>query len=113
MHERKLPKSWVDKIFFRLKEIYGSAWIDGVGDAYSINHHQWSTALASLSPDQIKNALEYCRQNKDCGAPTHIQFHFYANKPREIIKSAPEIAKKHLDNINASLNFRKVNHASV
>jgi hypothetical protein len=105
----KLPMDWVKRIFTRLEEIYGDKWQAVYClDKSEIYLTQWSTALAGLTADEIKNALAMCQESEGYDLPTPIEFYHYAKGLRVMPKSHkrfssssgnPEVAKEYLSKI--------------
>lgn len=77
-----LQKEWVERIFQRLKEIYGQRWIEYCGDVYRTNLLiiLWSNALTGSSPEEIKYAINMCKNNSSSPIPTPIEFYYYGKK---------------------------------
>ena len=86
MDKFKLPISWIDRIFVRLNEIYGSQCnlklLDDV--TLGVERVRWQTGLFGATADEIKYALELCRQNVLRGTPNVIDFYAYCKRKKKI-----------------------------
>ena len=60
-----LPESWARALFAKLRAIYGSRFVDGIGGVsnYELAIREWQQALGDLKPAQIRTAIDYCRDN--------------------------------------------------
>lgn len=77
-----LPREWVERIFQRLKEIYEHRWIQYCGDEYHTNRLMtlWSNALTGSSSEEIRHALNVCKNHPDSPIPNPIEFYYYGKK---------------------------------
>lgn len=60
-----IPSAWIDALMARFGRIWGSRWLDQVeacGGIESVSE-EWQQGLAGLNGEQIKRALERCRQS--------------------------------------------------
>lgn len=74
---QRLPDSWIERIFERLKTIYPDSW-ENRPEKLDLLKITWSSALAGLSADEIKSALSMCAKNPKSPIPSPIEFYHYA-----------------------------------
>lgn len=112
----KLSLEYVNRIFQRLEEIYKEAWTETHKNQILKDSHivMWQSALAGVTVDEIKKALELCEKSDRTFPPHAIEFWQYAKghtRPRirppnndELFhKRSPEIALEHLEAIKIRL----------
>lgn len=82
--ENKLSKEWVDRIFFRLHEIFGTSWAIMMDPSRTgIYRDTWRTALKGLTADEIREALAFYKGSNKTLPPTSIEFYLKAKKKEE------------------------------
>jgi hypothetical protein len=70
-----VPEPWIDALFARFKRIWAEKWTDHVqasGGPADLAQ-EWREGLAGMSGDQIKTAIEYCRE-KHAWPPSIAEF---------------------------------------
>jgi hypothetical protein len=90
-----IPKEWIERLFERLEEIYGAKWTRNVGSRKELLLTLWSHALAGLTGDEIKTAIQMCKDYPYSPIPTPIEFYHYAKKnilPPRVQKPVPRTA---------------------
>jgi hypothetical protein len=119
----KPPMEWVDKLFNCMELFYGKRWLSQFREKTPIRFYKqmWQSALTGLNYDEIRNTLVLLKriaQNPASLPPNQLDFFFYARgikkpyvKARDctIIEARcdPDITRRALDEINATLRFRK------
>jgi hypothetical protein len=119
----KPPMEWVDKLFNCMELFYGTRWLSQFREKTPIQFYKqmWQSALTGLTYDEIRNTLVLLKrtaQNPASSPPNQLDFFFFARgikKPyvkerdRTTVEGScnPEITRRALDEINATLRFRK------
>lgn len=120
MDEYKLSAEWVDRIFHRLKEIYAKQFEILFSDDRFLSYQKdmFRSGLYNLTPDEIKHAIECCRNGQQRTLPHVMDFYHLAKtylqnpaevKVKETLLAQPadkEIAKKFINDIKDRLNAK-------
>lgn len=91
MDSYKLPEEWIDRIFKRLAEIYGTKFYERFSNPsyVDIEKFRWRSGLYGVTPEEIKHALDLCRNGIIHEPPNVIEFFHYCKRVRQ-----PSIPKK-------------------
>lgn len=113
---KKLPESWVKRLFEVLSTIYEERWSNLYRNKKreDIYIDQWSTALSGLSPEEIKLGIYRCQCYPYGDIPNCIEFYHYAKgikepsskKSTHISVSISPIANNHIKQIKDSLRSK-------
>lgn len=108
----KLPAEWVERIFLRLSEIYGSKFENQFTkpEYVELEKYRWRGGLAGLNAAEIKNALNICLNHLN-QPPNVVEFYKYAKeytpaplKRPEPVKCSPEKQAHYMQAIREKLN---------
>ena len=88
MDKYKLPLEWIDRIFQRLTDIYGSRFTTRFAKSFyvDIEKTRWQSGLYGVSAEEIKHVLNLCQTSMIKDAPNLIEFYHYCKG----IKKPPE-----------------------
>jgi hypothetical protein len=91
MDSFKLPLEWIDRIFKRLVEAYGSRFASKFTNAsyVDLEKTRWQSGLVGVTADEIKNVLNLCNQGMINEPPNVIEFYHYCKGA----KLAPTLKK--------------------
>lgn len=119
----KPPMEWVDKLFNCMELFYGKRWLDQFRENTPLKFYKqmWQSALTGLTYDEIRNTLVLLKRTAENPAslpPNQLDFFFYARGiKRPYVKARdctitetrcdPQVTRRALDEINATLRFRK------
>lgn len=116
----KLPREWVERIFMRLKSIYGDAWIEyheKTPTDKELALTMWCTGLYGLTPEEIRQAISMCSSSDKRYLPTVLDFYHYAKNtqstssmktsPSSNKTATPEMAKTFLQEIRHKLSGKR------
>lgn len=60
-----LPEKWIEKLFQKMEDRYGSLWVDRYGQFPRERvKNTWAEDLAGFTGDEIKRGMDACKQNK-------------------------------------------------
>lgn len=85
MDNYKLPIEWVDRIFKRLAEAYGSRFACKFTNPSYVDMEKtrWRSGLFGVTADEIKHVLNLCHQGIISEPPTVIEFYHYCKGVRQ------------------------------
>lgn len=116
----KVPVEWIDRIFYRLNEIYGDKFINKMGNerVYELERVRWQSALVGCTPDEIKRTIELCRTGYIANPPHALEFFAWCKghkitPPKPTIntsKPISEIGKQYMQLIRDKLHGRATNN---
>lgn len=91
MDNFKLPLEWIDRIFMRLVEAYGSKFASKFSKSYYVDLEKtrWQSGLVGVTADEIKHVLNLCQQRIIPDPPNVIEFYHYCKGAKQ-----PPIIKK-------------------
>lgn len=87
----RLPMEWIDRIFKRLAEAYGSKFAERFSNTNVVDLEKirWAAGLYGCTSNEIKHVLDLCKQQLIHSPPTVIEFFHYCKRIR-----LPPAAKK-------------------
>lgn len=93
MDNYKLPIEWIDRIFKRLTEIYGSQVTARFSKSFyiDIEKTRWQAGLYGVTADEIKHVLNLCQSGMIKELPNVIEFYHYCKGMK---KPAPKKAEQ-------------------
>lgn len=91
MDSFKLPEEWIDRIFKRLIEAYGSKFAARFLNASYVDMEKtrWQSGLYGVTAEEIKQVLNLCQKGTIAEPPTVIEFYHYCKGVRQ-----PPVQKK-------------------
>jgi hypothetical protein len=117
LHNFKLPVEWIDRIFIRLAEAYGSKFASQfMKPSYvDLEKLRWQSGLYGTTPEEIKSVLDMCKSGYIPNPPNVIEFFHYCKGHKQPIvkkevastsKAKPEVAEKYMKLIMDKLHGR-------
>lgn len=110
----KLPKEWVNKLFYRLKNIYGMYYSHWFSTHEEVMKESWSSGLYGLNAEEIKKGLDHCHINSNARPPTCVEFYHHCKGIpliRETIKPSREKGLECIKQIKNDLSKKyRINH---
>jgi hypothetical protein len=112
----KIPAEWIDRIFKRFDEIWGSRFLNRFNSDtdFDLERLRWQSGLFGATADEIRRVLDMCRGGYIKDPPHCVEFFHYCKgkilppttKPKTTTLSSQnrEIAQKYLDLIKAKLH---------
>lgn len=109
----KLPLVWIDRIFARLTDIYGTQFTSSFSkpEYMEMEKQRWRGGLYGLNTDQIKKVLNMCLNNEINTVPNVIEFYHYGigwkapiPKPEPKTERNKEVASEYMTKIRTMLN---------
>lgn len=85
MDNYKLPEEWIDRIFKRLAEIYGDRFASRfLNPTYvDIEKFRWRAGLYGVTSEEVKYALDLCRNGIISHPPTCVEFFHYCKRVKQ------------------------------
>lgn len=85
MDNYKLPVEWVDRIFKRLAEAYGSKFASKfLNPSYvDMEKTRWQSGLYGVTADEIRHVLSLCQQGIIADPPNVIEFFHYCKGAKQ------------------------------
>lgn len=85
MTNSSIPAEWIDRIFIRLSEIFGTKFASRFTNSsyIDIEKTRWQNGLCGLTADQIKNVIDLCKNGLVNEPPSVVEFFHYAKGLRK------------------------------